>query len=146
MGRKGRWQREQNLLQKIRWRLLNGRCSPLLATDADCLVELIQKNLSVPNLSGISGSDNRVDCTLDGLVVENQLHFHFGKEVNIILASAEYLGMSLLTAMSADLSHGHSVHAELDEGLFHRFKSVWPNDCLNFCHKFLDSSVSIDRL
>jgi hypothetical protein len=113
--------------------------SSLLAANTDCFFRFVKEYFAIPYLSGERRFCDYPDCGLNSCILKNQFDLDFWQEVNIVLSSSENLGVTLLSAVSANFRDGHALHSELDESCFYGLELVGPNDCFDFCHTLLNS-------
>src|SRR3954463_2328045 len=108
-------------LNSCRWTLECGglQCGGvgLAGADAHGGIEGEDKNLSVPDLAGLGGRGDGIDRFLD--LVGRYRHFDLDlrQEAHGIFSAAINLRVALLTPVSLDLRHGHSVHADRSQSV-----------------------------
>src|SRR5208337_4292358 len=74
---------------------LQGRIAPLVVADADGVVHVGQKNLSIANLPRLRSFKNGLDGLFGEVVRDYHFNLDLGKQVNRILISTVKLGVSL---------------------------------------------------
>src|SRR3954464_5321427 len=108
-------------LNSCRWTLECGglQCGGvgLAGADAHGGIEGEDKNLSVPDLAGLGGRGDGIDRFLD--LVGRYRHFDLDlrQEAHGIFSAAINFRVALLTPISLDLRHGHSVHADRSQSV-----------------------------
>src|SRR5262249_5765181 len=80
--------------------------------DAHGAVEAEDKDLSIPDLTGLGGGSDGIDGLVDLIGCHRDLDFDLRQEAHRIFGAAIDLGVTLLPPVSLDLRHGHPVHAD----------------------------------
>src|SRR5208282_4445621 len=93
--------------------------SLLPGSDPDSLFDRHHEDLAVADLLRASGVLNGLHGPFDKGVIEHDLNFDLGQEVNHVLCSAIHLGVSLLPPEALDLGDGHAGDANLVQRILH---------------------------
>src|SRR6516225_9992506 len=110
---------------------------PLLpGSDADSLFDRHHEYLAVANLVCAGGVLNRLHGAFDERIIEHDLDFELGQEVDHVLCSTIDLGMSLLPPEALYLSNGHAGDADFVERVFHLVELKGLYDCFDLFHGF----------
>src|ERR1700761_2052423 len=116
------------------FRRLKGRLAALVIADADGFVDARHKDLSVADVAGASGGENRLNHLLRRLIMDHKFDLHLGQKIDRVLTSSIELGVALLATMPTRLQNRHAFHADLDQRLFHCVQPRWLNDRFNLLH------------
>src|SRR3954451_8046658 len=108
-------------LNSCRWTLGCGglECGGvgLAGADAHGGIEGEDKNLSVPDLAGLGGRSDGIDRFLDLVGRDRHFDLDLRQEAHGIFSAAINFRVALLTPISLDLRHGHSVHADRSQSV-----------------------------
>src|ERR1700740_2529776 len=124
----------RNSVLATRYSVLQSSLASLFVTDADSLVDVGDENLAIADLAGLGAIHNGVDGPLGQIVGHHHLNLHLGHQVHGVLASAVYLGVSLLAAVAAHIGDRHSINPDLLQPFLDRFELGGLNDCFDFGH------------
>src|SRR5271169_3484711 len=91
---------------------LDGAGVALACSDAHDLLEIENKNFSVPDLAGFGRLHDRFDHDIDEFIIDRDLDFRLRHELNDILGSAINLGVSALPAKAANLRDGQPANPD----------------------------------
>src|SRR5690606_26573900 len=89
----------------------------LAGADADDLLQVIDKDLSVADLPGTGGILDRLDGLVGEFVDDGGLELDLGQEVDDVFGAAIELGMALLAAEALHLGDGDALDADRRQGL-----------------------------
>jgi len=100
------------------------KCSiaALVVADADGLIYMGKKNLTVPYFAGSRGSRNCLYNPFHHVICQYHFNLDFRNEIDRIFTAAVNLGVTLLPAMAAGLEHGHAFHTDFMKRFLHRFQ------------------------
>jgi hypothetical protein len=101
---------------------LQGGYAALLVTNPDDLINLVDEDFAVADFTGRGGSGDGVDHLFGKLVVDHDLYFDLGKQIDAVFVAVIRLGVSLLAAVAADFGNRHAVDAHGDECVFYSVK------------------------
>src|SRR5471030_2744204 len=88
-------------------------------TDANSLFQIDYKNLAVTNLAGVGRFSDRLDNSIEILIVNGNVDLHLWEEVDYVFRTAIQLGVALLTTKAFDFSDGDALHADFRQRLAH---------------------------
>src|SRR3546814_10317106 len=83
---------------RCRRRALDGSRAALAGADADGFLDRADEDLAVADASGVARLLNGLHGALDQLVLQDDLDFHLGQEIDDIFGAAVELGVALLAA------------------------------------------------
>src|SRR5262245_16807038 len=82
-------------------RHLNCSSATFLATDTDCLLDLVEKDLSVSDFAGCGAFQYCVYSCVHDVVLQHYLKFHLWQKVHAVFAAAIALFVALLSAVAS---------------------------------------------
>jgi len=107
----------------------------LIIADANDLIDVREKNLSVTDLAGAGGRRNRLHDLLNHRIGDDQLEFDLRNKIDGVLPAAVELGVSLLPAMAPSLEYGHAFDANLVQRILYAFQLGHLDDGFDFGHR-----------
>src|SRR5579863_2390486 len=107
----------------------------LIIADANDLIDVREKNLSVTDFAGASGRRNRLHDFLNHQISNDQFELDLGNKIDGVLPAAVELGVSLLPAMAASLEYGHAFDANLVQRILYAFQLGDLDDGFDFGHR-----------
>ena len=67
-------------------------------------------------------------------VLDDDLDFDLGDEINAVLGAAIDLAMAALATKAPHFGYGHAGDAPFAQGFLHVLKGRWPEVCFNLIH------------
>src|SRR5208337_671923 len=121
---------------------LQGRVAPLVVPDANGVVDVRQKNLSVANLPRLRRFKNGLNRLFCEVVRNYHLNFDLGKQIHRVLITTVKFGVSLLPAVPPHFQDRHAFHADIMQGFLDRIKPRGLNNRFDFFHWQLSFHVA----
>src|SRR5258707_1526065 len=97
-------------------------------TDAPCMVERSDENLSVPDLSGPRSGGNGLDGTIHLFCWHRNFDAKLGQEVHGIFGAAVDFRVPLLSPVAFDFRNRHAAHSKPGERLSDFVELEWLDD------------------
>ncbi len=98
------------------------------------IVEGVDEDFSVTDLTGLGGLDDRIEDHSQVIVRANDFDLYFGNEIDGIFGAAIDFSMSFLATVALDLADRHSVNPSFREGIFDVIQFEMTHDSFNFFH------------
>src|SRR5512135_1014107 len=114
----------------------------LAGADPDCFLDIEDEYLAVADASRARSLLNRIDRGFDAHIVDHDLDFHFGQEIDDIFCATIEFGVAFLAAETLGLSDGDTLHADFLQGLLHLVQLEWLNDRLDLLHSNLPGDMT----
>src|SRR5690348_11571182 len=89
-------------------------CTDTLFTvpNAHCAVDFVGEDLAVPDSSRSCSADDRVCCSLQEFIFDDNLEFDLRQQIDFVFVSPINLGMTFLAPMSSHFRSGHAIHTD----------------------------------
>src|ERR1039457_3113953 len=91
----------------------------LAGADADGVLDRGDEDLAVADLAGLGSLDDGIDAAVGVAILDDNLDFHLGQEIDDVLGAAIQLGMTLLPAKALYFRDGEAGDTDLGERLAH---------------------------
>ncbi len=109
-------------------------CRRSARADPDCLLHRNDENLPVADAAGLRALLDRVEHVVHQLVGHHDLELHLGHEVDDVCGATVDLLLSTGAPEPFDLGDGHSLDADLGEGVFHLVELERLDDGFDLLH------------
>src|SRR4051794_14225611 len=96
--------------------------------NADRLVDAVDEDLAVADLSRAGRLGDRLDRAIDEGVVDDDLDLHLGQEAHGVLRTAIDLGLALLAAKALHFTDRQALDAERGQRVAHVVQLEWLED------------------
>src|SRR5439155_1190618 len=117
----------------------------LAGADAHRLLDRDHEDLAVADLVGLGGLLDRLDGARGEGLLDDDLDFDLGQEVDQVFGAAIDFGVALLPAEAPDLADGHAGDADVAQRAFDLIELERLDDRLDFLHR-LTIATSPGRL
>src|SRR5215813_230808 len=105
------------LSKSVRARALQSSGVGLAGADTHGVVDAVDEDFSVADLTGLGGCHDRLDDFVDLIGRDCRLDLDLGQETYGVFGAAIDFGVALLTPVPLDLGDGHSVHSDRGQGV-----------------------------
>src|SRR5579863_5036289 len=114
---------------------------PFFITNADGLIHLGKKNLSVADLPGSSRFQYGLHGAVDEVIWQHHFDLYFWKKVHFVFAAAVSFGMALLPPVAPHLGNRHPLDADLVQSFFDGFEARRLDDRFNTHHRVFSPGI-----
>src|SRR3546814_16644744 len=120
---------------RCRQRVLDGGRAALTGADADGFLDRADEDLAVADATGVGRLLNGLHRALDQLVLQDDLDFYLGQEIDDVFGAAVELGVALLAAEALGLGQRDALDADLVQRFLHLVQLERLDDRFDLFHR-----------